>query len=230
MEDRFDISGYRIFSEGREGAAHVLAHHHLDTDAAKHGYVALGQFLAGAAGTSSEHLHLQWHMLVFEIAVGRNADAFSRFREHLLPFAGGTNEVATDAPAALLRLEMAGVSVSDEIWQEVCLGARRRIGTARSPYVKLHDALALSGAKEVELLRRVAVEWSANEPTLGLFARGFAHLTAGEPTLALHSFDLALPQLGGLGGSRAQNQMFWDLAAGVRREVVFRSGTSQRAA
>ena len=88
-----DISGYQIFSGSELGKAHVVAHRMLDVDLPDRGRRLLGDWLEGRDGEGSDWVHIQWHMLVFEIAVGDWDGAHRRYLRHVLPAA--LPEVAT---------------------------------------------------------------------------------------------------------------------------------------
>ena len=126
---RADRTGFRYFSEGSAGAAHDLAHRLLDADRVEEGWRRLGAILEEldeADVTGARGAHLQWHMAVFEIAVGRCAEAHARFREHLLPLVD-SGQVLTDAPSLLWRLWVAGHR-EDLEWDAVAEPARRVLG------------------------------------------------------------------------------------------------------
>jgi hypothetical protein len=65
-----DVSGYTIFSSGDTGAAHAMAHQMLDDGRFKEGHILLGSWLEGRTGSGSQWVHLQFHMAVFELAIG----------------------------------------------------------------------------------------------------------------------------------------------------------------
>ena len=66
-----DVSGFGVFSHGDAGQAHVMAHRMLDEGRHELGHRLLGAWLDGRDGSGSDWTHLQWHMAVFEIAVGK---------------------------------------------------------------------------------------------------------------------------------------------------------------
>ena len=65
-----DVSGFGVFSQGDAGEAHVMAHRTLDEGRHELGHRLLGAWLKRHDGAGSDWTHLQWHMAVFEIAVG----------------------------------------------------------------------------------------------------------------------------------------------------------------
>ena len=73
-----DVSGFGVFSQGDAGQAHVAAHRMLDEGRHELGHRLLGAWLEGRSGSGSDWTHLQWHMAVFELAVGQWDAAFAR--------------------------------------------------------------------------------------------------------------------------------------------------------
>ena len=99
-----DVSGFGVFSQGDAGDAHVMAHRMLDEERYELGHQLLGAWLDSHDGAGSDWTHLQWHMAVFEIAVGKWERAFARFEREILPVAISSDDALTDAPAMLWRL------------------------------------------------------------------------------------------------------------------------------
>jgi hypothetical protein len=209
MATTHDISAYRIFSHGAIGSAHAAAHRMLDQERHQQGHRQLGAWLRDNDGEGSQWVHVQWHMLVFELAVGAWNDAHARFVEHVLPAA--RTHAATDAPAGLWRLALTAPHPVQLPWAEVHTGAVARLGTPRDVYVKLHDLLALAGAGDTARLNgwlRQQRQSCDADLTLAAFARALCSYSAGDYAHAASSFSEALPGLSALGGSRAQNQLF----------------------
>jgi hypothetical protein len=239
MEAQKDISGFRIFHRGDVGRAHAIAHRALDEGRLREGYVALGRFLDGCRGAGSQWVHIQWHMLVFELAVDEWDAAFARFSAHIQPAAEQADMAATDAPAALWRLALASPHDVDLPWDEVHESALSRMGLARDHYVELHDLLALAGARDLSALdrwvrsHRVRCERDRILDDLGRALRFYA---AGLYAEAAQRLAIALPSIGRLGGSRAQNELFVDLqrqaarAARQHRQPWEATRTESRAA
>lgn len=218
-----DISGFCVFSRGDIGRVHVAAHRFLDRGDCEQGYHVLGEWLrdrvCAAEEPASDWVHLQWHQLVFELETDRWHEAHARFMRHLVPAASAGLDAATDGPAALWRLHLAAGHV-DLPWTEFHRAARARLRRPRGRYVALHDLLALAGAGDRTSLAAFLFSVTGVDPedrTLRAFARGFLALGDGDLRTATRAFDLALPGLPALGGSRAQNELFYRIRDRVAR-------------
>jgi hypothetical protein len=205
-----DTSGAHIFGGGDLGSAHVEAHHHLDSGDPEAGYQALRAALEGRSGSGSDWVHLQWHLLVFEIALGDFARARVRFEEHILP-AVPKRESLTDGPAALWRFPLAAPHrrlCRQAVWD----AAREGLGKSPSAFIELHNLLAIAGASDLGLLdawlSRHTHDCQPGGCALCHSARGLRAFASSRWDEAHRFFVLALPQLNHLGGSRAQLDLF----------------------
>lgn len=210
-----DASGFAVFSHGDAGQAHVTAHRMLDEGRHELGHRLLGAWLEKRTGDGSDWTHLQWHMAVFEIALGRWDAALKRFERHILPVAAHSDDALTDAPAILWRLRLAAPRTVALAWEPVCRTAMRKLTQVCDPYVELHCLLALAGGREIERLD----QWLRERPMsdhpearlltrLGIGLRAFA---AADYALAAAVLTSALPKLSSLGGSGAQNKLFEEI-------------------
>jgi hypothetical protein len=217
MATIIDISGTRIFSHGDLGSAHVAAHRMLDRGCYQQGFRQLGAWLSAheadgpQPGQESQWIHIQWHMLVFELAVGAWEQAYRRFEAHIRPAARCAKTAATDAPAALWRLALAAEHEVELPWADVVVGAKARMQGPCDRFVQLHNLLALAGAGDVEAIdawldtQRVRCEADRVLAQLGWALRLYA---AGDFADAASAIASALPGLPSVGGSHAQNELF----------------------
>jgi len=212
-----DVSGFGVFSQGDAGQAHVMAHRMLDEGRHELGHRLLGAWLEGRDGSGSDWTHLQWHMAIFEIAVGKWEAALKRFETHILPVATHTYDALTDAPAILWRLQLAAPGPVTLAWEPVHSTALHRLTHPSSPYVELHCLLALAGAADVDGLDRWLHGRRATEdPRAKLLAQmgvGLRAFSAGDYELSALVLATAVPRVSELGGSHAQNLLFEDIAA-----------------
>lgn len=237
-----DRTGFRYFSEGAAGAAHDLAHRLLDENRLEEGWHQLGVLLEQLDDedvTGPKGAHLQWHMAVFEIAVGCCDEAHERFRAHLLPLVQ-SEQVLTDAPSLLWRLWVAGHREGLE-WDAVAGPARRVLGRGDAGrYVLLHQALAVAGARDLAAIDRfLDRRYLSSQPVLEHQRESlFLRLVWALRTFANRDFACSAELLdcessiGLVGGSGAQNELFGDLRdlAEVAFERVLLGGRAGRGA
>jgi hypothetical protein len=219
-----DLSGFGVFSHGDSGEAHVMAHRMLDEERHELGYHQLGAWLSQHEGTGSDWTHLQWHMAVFEVAVGDWEAALARFEHEIMPVAIRSDDALTDAPAMAWRLWLSAPRAVELPWEGVRSRALRHLGKCGRPYVELHCLLALAGARDTESLdhwlritRQRRHEATRLLGELGFGLRAFA---AADYELAALSLQAAVPRVAELGGSRAQNLLFHDIEDYCWREAA----------
>jgi len=211
-----DISGYTVFSAGDAGTAHVMAHRMLDENRIELGHRLLGQWLHGRAGSGSDWIHLQFHMAVFELALDDWAAAYTRFMDEVLPAAATTEEALTDAPALLWRLSLTAPEHTELPWEALRRTALSRMERPADPFVELHNLLSLAGAGdpgsiELWLQSRPADMPSRPERLVEQMAVALRAYSAGFYEHAANVLQRIVPQLSKVGGSRAQNLLFWQL-------------------
>jgi hypothetical protein len=211
-----DLSGFGVFSHGDAGDVHVMAHRMLDEERYELGHRLLGPWLEQHEGNGSCWTHLQWHMGVFEIAVGRWKAALRRFETEILPVAAASFDALTDAPAMLWRLQLAAPRPVALDWEAVRKTAVRRLTEPCDAYVELHCVLALAGGGDVDGLDC----WlRARRSTEGLKTSILTEMGAGLRAVAAEDYELGAalltatgPKVSLLGGSHAQNQLFQQIA------------------
>lgn len=202
---------FQVFSKGEVGRMHVLAHRLTDERRYELGHRFLGDWLEGRKSVDSDHVHMHWHMGVFELALGEWTEAYDRFNEFILP-AVDRGEAATDAPAMLWRLRLNAPRPAPLPWEIVRKYALESLETEADDFVVLHDLLALAGAGDVPNLDRwlrthtpSGRESGAVLPQLGEGLRAFANEDYGTAAAVLRE---NMPRLSVVGGSDAQRQLF----------------------
>ena len=216
-----DQSGFVVFSKGDVGAAHVMAHQLLDSGQVELGHERLGRFLKGRDGAGSDWAHIQFHMAIFELAVGDWKAAYARFLEELLPIAATSQDALTDAPALAWRLALQSEGGSDPLpWEDLRRTALSNMARNPDPFVAMHNLLALAGADDSESIGAWLEAHRADTPTrssdvlvrmagaLGAYARRNYRCAAG-------ILRDVVPELPSIGGSWAQNQLFTEMQARV---------------
>lgn len=225
-----DVSGFAVFSHGDAGEAHVMAHRLLDGGRHELGHRQLGTWLESHDGSGSDWTHLQWHMAIFEIAVGEWEAALNRFETHILPTATHSYDALTDAPAMLWRLQLAAPRPTNLAWDPVRATAMSRLTRPSTGYVELHCLLALAGAGDVGGLDQWLHE---RRPTEDPRAKLLAQMGVGLRAFAAQDYELAATVLTSaathtstLGGSHAQNRLFEDIAEAAWRRARAQTRTA----
>jgi hypothetical protein len=202
---------FQVFSNGEVGQMHVLAHRLTDEGRYELGHRFLGDWLEGRQSADSDHVHMHWHMGVFELALGEWTAAYSRFNEFILP-AVGRGEAATDAPAMLWRLRLNAPRPVPLPWEVARKYALESLESEADDFVVLHDLLALAGAGDVPNLDRwlhsqppYVGEGATVLPQLGRGLRAFANEDYGDAAAVLRA---NMPHLPSIGGSDAQRHLF----------------------
>lgn len=219
-----DVSGFALFYTGEAGAAHLMAHRMLDHGCYDLGHQRLGSWLDGRRGAGSDWVHLQWHMAVFELALGDWETAVARFQDYILPVAATTENALTDAPALLWRLSLGAHGPIALPWEPVRATALRRMRRPSAPYVELHNLLALAGAGDVASLdqwlqRQTSAARSRSEVLVTRMAVALRAYAAGDFESAATVLTTVVPYIAQIGGSRAQNQLFQRLGQVSRHKA-----------
>lgn len=218
-----DVRGYAIFSHGPSGEAHALAHRLTDTARWRLGHQLLGEWLDTHRGTGSDWVHLQFHMAIFELALGEWDSAHRRFLFEVLPTAASTAEALTDAPALLWRLALSAPEPVMLPWEPIRRTALAHMHDTPDPFVQLHHLMALAGAKDtssIALWLRADSRFASikEQRLVERFALAMSALSCGAFLRAADLLQVVLPDLTEIGGSQAQNQLFAQLAAWAVRQ------------
>ncbi len=219
-----DISGYTVYSAGKAGAAHVMAHRMLDENRIELGHQLLSEWLEGRAGSSSEWIHLQFHMAVFDLALGDWGAAYTRFIDEILPTAATTEEALTDAPALLWRLALTAPEPVELPWQALRRTALARMQRPSDPFLELHNLLALAGAGDLASIEQWLQTRPADVPSrperlverMAVALQAYAARAYQHAATVLQS---VVPQLPQVGVSRAKNLLFRQLEESSWRQV-----------
>lgn len=229
-ESQCDESGHPIFCAGDVGAAHVAAHRFADRGRMHEGYQWLHGWLDSRAGSGSDWVHIQFHMAVFELAIGKWHDAHARFMTHILPAAERGEEALTDAPALLWRLQIGAPEAVELPWDALRRAAMRHLGTSNDTLIELHNLLALAGAGDPASIER----WINAAPAFGEAVRecllrrvaiALRAYTTRAYDQAVKVLESVLPHLALIGGSREQNRLFTDIAEYLTLQAARQAAT-----
>jgi len=218
-----DASGYEIFSNGSQGAAHVLAHRMLDTGQYERGRQLLGRWLDDRTGSGSQWVHLQFHLALFEIATGHWDAAHRRYLDHVLPAAERSEDALTDAPALLWRLALSASLGTKLEWEPLRQTALERMRRPSDPFTELHNLLALAGAGDLKSLDTYSNSCAGDSFHMHLVCNLATALSAYGKGHYRRAADLLwslLPKIAEIGGSRVQIQLFEQLATASWRKAA----------
>jgi hypothetical protein len=227
----FDRSGYRIFSDGGPGEAHVMAHHMVDTAQYERGRQLLGSWLHGRAGSGSQWVHLHFHMAIFELATGHWDAAYRRYLQQVLPTAQSSEDALTDAPALLWRLALSAPEGTELGWEPLRQTALKRMRRPSDSFTELHSLLALAGAGDLGSLDKYMKTCAADSSDRHLVCRLATALLAyvkGHYYRAANLLWRLLPRIPEIGGSRAQIQLFEHMAKASLQKATSCSQRSQQ--
>ena len=162
-------------------------------------------------------------MAIFELATGRWAAAHRRYLDHVAPTAECSEDALTDAPALLWRLALSAPEDTELEWEPLRRTALPRMGRPGDPFVELHNLLALAGAGDLASLDRYTKSCAADSFRMHLLCRLATALSAyvrGHYGRAADLFRRLLPRFPEIGGSRAQIQLFEQLATASWRKAT----------
>jgi len=213
-----DISGYGIFSTGDLGQAHAMAHDLFDRGMSRQGHRLLGRWLDSRIGQGSDWVHLQFHVALFELALGEWDKAHQRFLTEVLPTAATSGEALTDAPALLWRLAMTAPAQVELPWQPLRASALAHIRPDDDGFIQIHHLLALAGAGDTRSIRHWIRTSSASQ-ILRRFGEACEALSRAAYRQAGELLWKLLPEIPQVGGSHAQNGIFKQLAGWASRQA-----------
>jgi hypothetical protein len=202
-----DASGFAVFSRGSHGAVHLLVHRCLDHGRPELAAGVLAQYLEDLPAHDPETVHLHWHLLVLEVALGHYPRALDRFLAQVVP-AIGAGQARTDGPSGLWHLALAAANPDALPWAPAARVALAHLDEP-DPFLAVHDALALAGARATGALERwIAHRCATPERRLVRLGQALRALAAGDRAGAARLFHRAGPDLASLGGSGAQHDLF----------------------
>lgn len=212
-------------------AQHALAHVHLTR-----GRIAEGlEFMTGVSDTwaglnSFMYTHNWWHLAVFLISEGRDAEALAIHDRHVWARERTYSQDQVGAVSLLARLELAGADVGNR-WQELGEYLAVRANDTVQPFLTMQYlyGLARAGRPEAdELLESVrraaadapdAVRDTWEEVALPACEGLLAH-ARGDHATTRRRLGPALARMIEVGGSHAQRDLFEQ----IHVDAVLRSG------
>lgn len=206
-------------------ASHSVAHVYFERGDPSGGTDFLAKWLPGFDNRSSYHVHLSWHLALFELAMGHYGRALDLYEADIRPSVIAKSATSlTDSASLMWRLEMYGDAAPPARWEEVRAQAAPAAERPGPAFRDSHAALALAASGDEESLGRMIDglraladkgDKLAGEVTLPL-AEGinaFIHAQYSEAVRFMEPLfgkDAAYNQLARIGGSHAQREVFED--------------------
>ncbi|HEX8029269.1 MAG TPA: hypothetical protein VF491_12435 [Vicinamibacterales bacterium] len=196
-------------------AQHALAHVLLTQGRIEEGTRLLEGWRPGWTGLNSfMSTHLAWHLALFHLARGRDAEALALYDDAVWGVSTSYSQDQAGAVQLLARLEWCGVDVGDR-WSELAgFIAARGIDTVE-PFLTLLYLYGLARAARPEADALLAAVREADHGRRDVWADvvwpaaiGLVAHARGEPERAWHPLSQALPGLVHIGGSHAQRDLF----------------------
>lgn len=219
------------------------AHHALAHVMLTEGRLAEGlDFLQGVSdswtGLNSFMLtHNWWHVALFLIDLGRDAEALAVHDQHVWGVEKGYSQDQIGAVSLLARLELAGIEVGEARWAELAGWLAARTQDQVLPFLDLQYlyGLARAGRPQADELQRNIEAYAPSAPpsvraawerVCVPAARGLLAHARGDWSGAIQGLGTALPRLVEIGGSHAQRDLFEQLYL----DALVKSGEPSRLA
>jgi hypothetical protein len=200
-------------------AQHAIAHVCLSRGAIRRGLEFMEACKDGWAPLNSfMYTHNWWHLAVFLLSEGRDADALAIHDRHVWARDRTYSQDQVGAVSLLARLELAGVDVGGR-WQELAPYLVARAGDTVQPFLTMQYlyGLARAGRPEAEALLEATRRAAANAPEAVRAAWAEVALPAcegllaharGDHATARRCLGPALARMLEVGGSHAQRDLF----------------------
>ncbi len=221
---------------GEPWAQHALAHALLTTGRIAEGTAFLEAASSGWSGLISfMYTHLWWHLALFYLSRGRDAEALAVYDDHCWSQEREVSQDQIGAVSLLARLELAGVDVGAR-WTELGTYLAARAGDVVQPFISLQYlyGLARAGRAEADRLLAAIRRAPASGPAVSRavwgevgvgVAEGLIAYAAGEYESAVRQLEPALDRLIAVGGSHVQRDLFDQ----IMLDALLRSGRVSRA-
>ena len=218
-------------------ASHSVAHVYFERGDHSGGTEFLANWLPTFDNRAAFHVHLSWHLALFELALGRYQRAIDLYENHVRPSVLAKSAISLGDSASLMwRMQMYGDSAPAALWEEVSQQAASAADRPGAAFRDAHAALAFCAASNEEALAKMTDglqviaekgDRVSGEVVLPL-VRGlnaFAHGAYDEAIRIMEPLfnqQAGYDQLARIGGSHAQREVFEDtlLAAYLRAEQL----------
>ena len=214
-------------TEREPWAQHALAHVMLTQGRIDEGAAFLEAARPLWTGlTSFMVTHLYWHLALFYLSQGREAEALAAYDEQVWAFAKDYSQDQIGAVSLLARFEMAGIDVGAR-WDEVGGYLAARAEDVVQPFLSVQYlyGLARAGRPEADRLMAAIAATAEHGPAHSReawasaalpLARGVLAQARCDHDAAAADLDAAMPHLIRIGGSHAQRDLFEQLLLAAR--------------
>jgi hypothetical protein len=210
-------------------AQHALAHVLLTRGRMDEGV----QFLEDVADTwsglnSFMATHIWWHLALFYLSQGRNAEVLEVYDRHCWGIAKDYSQDQIGAISLLARFEIAGIDVGAR-WQDVADHLEARANDTVQPFLTLQYlyGLARAGRPQAEILLAAVREHARRAPEFSRAVwrevalpgcEGLHAYARGDYGRAWHCLAEAVPRMAEAGGSHAQRDLFEQILLDAARK------------
>ena len=210
-------------------ASHSVAHVFFERGDHSGGTDFLGNWLPGYDKRAPFHVHLSWHLALFELAMGHYKGALRLYDDDIRPSVIAKSAISlADSASLFWRLQLYGGSAPPVPWEELRDQAAPAVDSPGPAFRDAHAALVFAAAGDeadlgrmIDRLRDVADKGNllAGEITLPL-VQGIGAFAHGAYDESIQLLEQVLDQLTRIGGSHAQREVFEDtlLEAYLRAE------------
>jgi len=221
-------------------ASHSVAHVYFERGDASGGTDFLAGWLPSFDDRATYHVHLSWHLALFELAMGHYDRALDVYDSNIRPSVVAKSALSMNDSASLMwRLQMYGAAAPPSFMGELCTQAAPAAQRPGPAFRDSHAALAFavaaddqSIARMMDGLRDAADDGDklAGEVTLPLVQgiSAFAHQEYVEAVKLMEPLfgpEARYDQLARIGGSHAQREVFEDTLT----EAYLRAGQFDKA-
>ena len=137
-------------------AAHSIAHVYFERGEASGGADFLAGWLPGFDDRATYHVHLSWHLALFELAMGHYQKALDLYDTNIHPSVVAKSPLSlTDSASLMWRLQMYGGAAPAGVMEELCAQAAPAAERPGPAFRDSHAALAFAVAGDDESLGRM---------------------------------------------------------------------------
>ena len=199
-------------------AAHTLAHVYADTKDDEEGAAFLGPWLGDFDPRAPMFGHTSWHLALFELGRGRHARAMEIYETAVRPAVCKHRSTLNNSASFLWRCMVYGYAPTAEQWDELQPLARGVSGPAQGEWDGMNAALAFAGAGNeagksglADAVRKLGEDGKSTAVEVGLpLIEGAWAFAREDYEGAIRSMAPAIGRIEGVGGSNAQQEVFWD--------------------